>query len=388
LEVPGTFQLANDVPALAHKLGQAIARNLTYRVDQFAHVPVGNANANRIPVNANRKGLPIGRLGHADVWHPGLGAGLHHVVVDAIPLSSQIMMNDGDRLLLRLVGAKGGGVRFQRDLYADEPIFRFKPRAEQNGWLLAVLQDRLERDRTLKMTVTLEKTFDPAEEVFEQIEPKEVWMELEPARGDRGVVGLRWGGREDYPAAAWRLDVPEWPADADKSPIPARLRAWWDKDGKAPAAARLERRRNHFDNPLDIRNKTVEVGGLDKIEIESITIENRRVPGGPDGPVSCLVVRVSHAPDKPVWVRPAGISPENAQHRFYSHAGRYTGVFWPLNEDQVREGLDAIEVVSVEAFRKLARARGDFIEIGEDGKGGLVPDPDDRGPPTPIAIAQ
>jgi hypothetical protein len=59
-----------------------------------------------------------------------------------------------------------------------------------------------------------------------------------------------------------------------------------------------------------------------------------------------------------------------------------------LNEDQVRNGLDAIEVVSVEAFRKLARARGDFIEIGEVGKGGLVPDPDDRGLPPPITIAQ
>ena len=89
---------------------------------------------------------------------------------------------------------------------------------------------------------------------------------------------------------------------------------------------------------------------------------------------------MSHAPDKPIWVRLEGISPDNAQHRFYSHAGRYTGVFWPLNEDQVREGLDAIEVVSVEAFRKLARSVGTIIEIGEDGRGGLVPDPDGSRP--------
>ena len=84
---------------------------------------------------------------------------------------------------------------------------------------------------------------------------------------------------------------------------------------------------------------------------------------------------MSHAPDRPIWVRLKGISPDNAQHRFYSHAGRYTGVFWPLNEDQVRKGLDAIEVVSVEAFRKLARVRGDFIEIGEVGEGGPGPRP-------------
>ena len=120
--------------------------------------------------------------------------------------------------------------------------------------------------------------------------------------------------------------------------------------------------------------------------IESVAIEQRRVPGRPDGPVSCLVVRVRHPPGRPVWVRPAGISPGNAQHRFYAQAGRYAGVFWPLNEDEVRKGLDAIEVVSVEAFRRRARERGDYIEIGEAGGGGLVPDPADHGLPPPIAI--
>jgi hypothetical protein len=326
-------------------------------------------------------------LNNGEAWHPLLDAGHFRVVVDAIPQRSRIQVNGGDRLLLRLIEARGGGVQFARDLYAREPIFRSRPRVEQNGWLLAVLQNKLEADRTLNMTVTLEKLFDPAERELEQIEPKEVWMELEPAQSGGGIVGLRWSGREEYPAAAWGLEVPEWPEDADGNPVPARLRAWWDKDSEAPDAARLDRAGKDFDNPLDIRGRKVAEGGVDVV-IESITIEDRRVPLGPDGPASCLVVRVSHAPDRPIWVRLKGISPDNAQHRFYSHAGRYTGVFWPLNEDQVRAGLDAIEVVSVEAFRKLARARGDFIEIGEDGKGGLVPDPDDRGPPTPIAIAQ
>jgi hypothetical protein len=392
-ELGGKFQLADDIPALAQKLSDSIARNLTYRVDETEHVPA--ASAARIPGRAARKGLPVSRsspinpqLNTSDAWHPLLDAGHFGVVVDAIPRTSQVQLKGGDRLLLRLIEGKGGGVQFARDLYADEPIFRTRPRVEQNGWLLAVLQDKLEDDRTRKMTVTLEKTFDPAERVFEQLEPKEVWMELEPAGVDRGTLGLRWRGREDYPAAAWELDVPDWPADAEKNPIPARLRVWWDKDSEAPAAARLERARKDFDNPLDIRRREVAAGGLDTIEIESITIEDRRVPDGPDGPVSCLVVRASHAPDKPIWIRPAGISPDNAQHRFYAHAGRYAGVFWPLNEDQVRERLDAIEVVSVEAFRDRARKRGDYIEIGEEEKGGLVPDPADRGLPPPIAIAQ
>ena len=41
-ELGGKFQLANDAPALAQKLRDSIARNLTYRVDKIEHVPAAN----------------------------------------------------------------------------------------------------------------------------------------------------------------------------------------------------------------------------------------------------------------------------------------------------------------------------------------------------------
>ena len=40
--------------------------------------------------------------------------------------TSRIRLNGGDRLLLRLIEARGGGVQFARDLYAGEPIFRIQ----------------------------------------------------------------------------------------------------------------------------------------------------------------------------------------------------------------------------------------------------------------------
>ena len=88
----------NDVPALAQKLRQSIARNLTYRVDQIGHVPAGNAN--RAPVNEGREGLPVGRLNGADAWHPGLDAVHYDVNVDAIPLTGRILLKDGDRIII------------------------------------------------------------------------------------------------------------------------------------------------------------------------------------------------------------------------------------------------------------------------------------------------
>ena len=232
------------------------------------------------------------------------------------------------------------------------------------------------------MMVTLEKIFDPAEMVLEQIEPKEVWMELEPAVGagrrrpamerPRGLPGRRVAAQTRPSGRRTRTGTPSRPASAP----------WWDKDSKAPAAARLERARKDFDNPLDIRRRDGRRGRTrhdrdrehhDRGPARSRAARRARLlPGRPGQPC---------AADKPIWLRPGGISSRHAQHRFYSHAGRYTGVFWPLNEDQVRTNIDAIEVVSVEAFRKRARQRGDFIEIGEDGNVGLIPDPADRGLP-------
>ena len=95
LEVPGKFQLANDVPALAQKLSESIARNLTYRVDKSENVPA--ANADRVAADADRKGLPVSRksatdprANTSDAWHPGLDAGHFLADVDAIPLSGRV----------------------------------------------------------------------------------------------------------------------------------------------------------------------------------------------------------------------------------------------------------------------------------------------------------
>jgi hypothetical protein len=312
LEVPGKFQLVNDTPALARQLSEFIARDLTYRVDKRQHVPV-----------ADRKGLPVGRANNWEVWHPGLDAGHFIVNVDAIPLSYWVDLKGGDRLLLRLVGSPGGGtVRFARDLYADEPAFRARPRVKQNGWLLAVLQNKLTADRALNMAVTLEKTFDPKETKFEQIEPREVWMELSRPGATGGIVGLRWGGREEYPAAAWELAVPDWPADADGEPDPARLRAWWDRDSKAPAAARLDRARGDFERPAPGPRPERSEGGDDQVVIESVSIEDRRVPVGPDGPVSCLVVRVRTRRAGPSGCARRGSAPRTSTPSTASTRGR------------------------------------------------------------------
>ena len=112
-ELGGKFQLADDTTVLARRSAQCHRSHLDLPGRQ------DRARAGR--ERRRDSGLPVGRLNAADAWHPLLDAGHFGVVVDAIPLTSQVKLKGGDRLLLRLIEAGNGGVRFERDLYADEP---------------------------------------------------------------------------------------------------------------------------------------------------------------------------------------------------------------------------------------------------------------------------
>jgi hypothetical protein len=82
---------------------------------------------------------------------------------------------------------------------------------------------------------------------------------------------------------------------------------------------------------------------------------------------SCLVVRMSHAPDRPVRARPAGLGFEGEEHRYYSGAARYTGLFWPVTEEGAGKALRNLGIISVTAFKRDAEQRGYYLEMNKLG---------------------
>jgi hypothetical protein len=84
----------------------------------------------------------------------------------------------------------------------------------------------------------------------------------------------------------------------------------------------------------------------------------------------CLVVRVDHPPGNPFMARLEGLpEPAGVEHRFYSRADRYVGVFWFAERDteermQDRLGeLAGLQLLSVAGLKQEAAVRGHLAEF-------------------------
>jgi hypothetical protein len=63
------------------------------------------------------------------------------------------------------------------------------------------------------------------------------------------------------------------------------------------------------------------------------------------------VVRASYRAGKdPIWVKLEGIEPTGFEHHFYTQAHKYTGIFWPVDEERAKS-LQALRLFSVDKFK-------------------------------------
>ena len=98
--------------------------------------------------------------------------------------------------------------------------------------------------------------------------------------------------------------------------------------------------------------------------------------------VSCLVVRLTHPPGRPVWVRLRGLTPRGQEQRFYTAIGHSTALFWPITGEEASQGLAGLSFYSVTAFKARAHARGFYVELD-----GLAPPaPGDLRPEPPVSL--
>jgi hypothetical protein len=74
-------------------------------------------------------------------------------------------------------------------------------------------------------------------------------------------------------------------------------------------------------------------------------------------------VRLSHEPGRPVWVRPRGLLPDGSEHRYYTAAGKYTGIFWTVNADQARQRLTHFEVIALDDFKQDCERRRHAVTL-------------------------
>jgi hypothetical protein len=277
------------------------------------------------------------------------------------PLKQRIDIRPGDALLLDLVRGLGGRPEFHRGRYAESDYMtrehsQIWTDKSQKDWLVAVLQNyQLRESNQLRLMATLEKTAQtPSPDLIRLIHPDWVWFDVSTPEGAKAKPTLRITSLPDYPADAWGLEISDWPSDGPA----ATLKTWWIEHPLRPQDPLFKGR--DFDTLLDLRPRPwLRVGpqlgavALEGIELKRLDIQ---VEGRPPQKVNCLVVRLRYSPAKePFFVRFSNDRDRKIgeEHRFYTSAGKYTGVFWPVTEKDVRN-IERLELFSVAELMKTS----------------------------------
>jgi hypothetical protein len=255
-----------------------------------------------------------------------------------------LALTPGDRLLI-LLRRKGNQIAYERAVFAREENNRRRPRREKDDWLAAVLQNgHFATDGSLRLLLTLEDLSNrqPQDGDFlKQSKPGFRWIQVKP-RGGQEQSGLRWGNDERYPAPAWKINMMDWPVKDGNAPAPAELEIWWNRDPLPPSHGVLDH----------VENRTRENVRVDdqSVVVESFFVPERIVSITPDSRAkkSCLILRVTHDPKKPVFARLIGHS-GGEQHDFFREAGQYTAIFWGV--DEVKAKKFRSEFTSLEKFK-------------------------------------
>src|SRR5262249_8536228 len=122
-----------------------------------------------------------------------------------------------------------------------------------------------------------------------------------------------------------------------------------------------------------------------EVRLLSLTTEDQEVetlPGKKRQRMPCLVVRLTYPEGMPVMVQLPGASDHansgGQEHRFYSKAGKYTGIFWPITPHEAQRQVESLNLISLEGFGEAALASGRYIHFGLD-----RPDNEPRPSPPP-----
>jgi Mg-chelatase subunit ChlD len=355
----GKLHYVNQTSELIDKLKDALRqKRLTFRLEDRRGVPV------MLP-GVSQEGYEISRADAGLEWYKPLPHGLYRARVATY--SQDIQTGPGDLLLSTLTRDE----RFERVVFSKERRNASKPFRETGDWRMAVLKNQYTAGGSAEMLVTVEdykSTLADPMGTLQQIHPGFMWMEVTP-KGMAKSVPVHWGNVTGYPAPAYRVEALGWTDGV--APV---LEAWWIKDTVPQAHASVARDLTRslqadFKQPREHRVEgdrfTIENVSYERLFVEIVPGERRQR--------DCLVVRGSYDAGRPVLVRLRG--PEiNPEHLFYTRAGKYTGIFYPVTRDQAEKQPFSLEMTSIEAFknsRGVTHVKIDDLE---------PPNLDDKGP--------
>jgi len=304
-------------------------------------------------------GLMAGTIEH-DNWYSGrLAPGDYRLQVEGdAKLTSDVHLSAGDRLLLDLT-ENLGALKLQRHWFANTVPAVTKVGELEGEWRMALLQNRAKDGR-----VELFTAIDANPNKLDRLRPtriRDVWFEVTPSIPKPEPVAIRWHSVGGFPAPCWSFDSPGWPNfPGSAAPASPQVRAWWAPK-PFPAAVELLAASG---DPLGLRGSLPKVNGnivtLDAVDLEEHEVE---VLPGQRQKRMCLVVRLTHAKDAPVFVRPMGVTPTSGEVRLYKTANKATCLFWwpELDAASVNATVRGFAFVPLNEALRAAEKAGRYL---------------------------
>ena len=368
--INGVFLPVEQGEDLAKELGKQLLQ-IRFDIDEGSgKLPPGLKHAEGYPISANTStGVKF--------WVQPLTPGTFNVVIQTNRLRREIVtqrveVGGGESVVLKLARKPDkSGYYMTRETYADSETIKALrhevprqeiPRKDDNDktWVLTVPQNQVIDNKVtvdgLQMMVSLEerdaKPIGP-KNLVTTTWPHFVWFRTSiPGEVNKTVPGLRFFPLANYPAPCYRLDYLHWPDRAAP-----KLDIWWN-DRKLPEGDVVIPENDQpvtqlIEQPVTVQSKVV---------VESVVQQKLPLVLQPDDKaptkVDCLIVRLRYPPDQgPFFVQLPQGKYDGAEHRFYTEAGKYTGIFWNVSETTVKE-LKSLTVYSVAGVLKEAHHVG------------------------------
>src|SRR5262249_3626904 len=156
--------------------------------------------------------------------------------------------------------------------------------------------------------------------------------------------------------------------DGTLTPYVPDLKVWWVKDTPAnrqrlTVALEYDPRKTKKSlEEVFLSAEELTVGKNTGFRIEEVTVEDRLIYETADRsknaePVrkSCLVVRVSHTKDRPVFLQAEQLTHRGQEHHFYKEANSYTAIFWGVSNP--RTEVFRLQALALDDLKRADPAR-------------------------------
>jgi hypothetical protein len=277
-----------------------------------------------------------------------------------------IRVEPGDLLVLKLIPQERD-FAFQRDIWAiSYPKERLGRQIQTFGnetWIGGVYQNQFKGGH-LEMMASLEKRDAPKLQAGEEgtaleYKPALALFGVQPEK-QKQTPALRFETLYGYPAPAWGLRTSDWPT-WDGNPESPVFDAWWvdripPNEADHPFARILQLGADfHWDDPPALIRCSFPSGKADVV-LESANIESVKIDGRDE---DCLVVRLRYRQDRPFMAMLTGRDgAEGFEHRFYSEAGKYTGIFRGIPRREDLGNSLRLQLISLQDFKSYAEKQG------------------------------